>query len=400
MRGEYVNLTEKSKVKSQRSKVKKTGLDPRRQTLDARRYLHGGNIYAFASALGATPDEVLDFSASINPLGMSPQARQAYRAVLRQAEHYPEPYAHSLTCALAHYHGLDPSQLVVSNGSTQLIYLLPRVLPARRVLLVAPLFSEHEAAFRATGASIARFLLRPPTFSLSLHRIAEALKSKRPDILVLTNPNSPTGTLIERAQMEELVHICQRLKTRLIVDETFIDWCEAESIKQLVIRRPHVLLLRSLTKFFALPGLRVGYAIVHPSIIQRVRARLEPWSVNVVGQEVGRICLQDQQFIERSRAFLPRERAWLSARLATIPYLRVFPSNANFLLVESTNPGFSASCLARQLAHERLLIRVCDNFVGLGKRFFRVAVRKRAENLRLVEALQSIFSERRCKSAL
>src|SRR5262249_33792528 len=152
-----------------------------------------------------------------------------------------------------------------------------RAFPARRVLLVAPLFSEHEAAFRATGATITHFLLRPPAFSLSLNRIAEALAAIRPEVLVLTNPNSPTGAVIEHAQMEELVLICQQMKTRLIVDETFIDWCEEESIKQLAVQHPHVVLLRSLTKFFALPGLRVGYAIAHPSIVQRIQERLEPW---------------------------------------------------------------------------------------------------------------------------
>ncbi len=354
--------------------------------------MHGGDVYAFARAIGIAPDEVVDFSASINPLGTPSRMRHAYQGALRRVAHYPEPYAESLTQALADYHGLDPSQIIVGNGSTQLIYLLARMWPIRRAMLVAPLFSEHATALRVHGAVVEHVLLRPPAFTLRLDRLAATLAAQHPDALVLANPNSPTGMLIERTQMAEVVALCQRMKTKLIVDETFIDWCEEESIKQLVAQQLHVLLLRSLTKFFAVPGLRVGYLVAAPSIVKKVRAQLEPWSVNSVAQEVGVACLRDQPFIVRSRAFLLRERAWLSARLTAIPHLRVFPSSANFLLVQIMTRRFTAAGLAKHLAEEKVLIRVCDNFVGLGKQFFRLAVRKRGENLRLLNALQVVFS--------
>jgi threonine-phosphate decarboxylase len=357
-------------------------------------FRHGGNVHAFARAADVTLGEVVDFSASMNPLGMPRRAHQAYRAALQHVVHYPEPYAESLTRALAAYHDLEPAQIVVGNGSTQLIYALGRALALRRVLLIAPLFSEHAAALRVNGIRVEHFLLRPPTFALRLDRLAATLDLKRPDALVLANPNSPTGTLVERAQMEELVELCRRMKIKLIVDETFIDWSEEASIKQLAARNPQVVVLRSLTKFFAIPGLRVGYVVSTPAVVKRVRAQLEPWSVNTVAQEVGVACLHDQAFIARSRASLPRERAWFAARLAALPSLRVFPSSANFLLVHITTKRFTAVDLANQLAKDNLLIRVCDNFAGLGQQFFRVAVRKRAENLRLLKALPACGSRR------
>jgi threonine-phosphate decarboxylase len=336
-----------------------------------------------------TLSEVVDFSASINPLGMPPSARAAYRQALANIVHYPEPYAESLTHALAQYHDLDPSEILVGNGSTQLIYLCARVLAPRRVLLVAPLFSEHAAAFRTAGATVDYFRLRPPAFVLELERLACALAEGSPDALVLTNPNSPTGAVMARTQLEELTRMCRKTKTRLLVDETFIDWQEEESIKQSAVRNHHVILFRSLTKFFALPGLRVGYLIAHQTMIERMRARFEPWSVNTVAQEVGKACLQDQRFIERSRAFLSRERAWLFAQLRVIPGLRVFPSQANFFLAQLLRQEMTARDLVNTLARDKLLIRSCDNFVGLGIQFFRVAVRRRSANRRLLAALQT-----------
>jgi threonine-phosphate decarboxylase len=356
---------------------------------NTQQFSHGGNIHAFARVLRVKPEEVLDFSASINPLGMSQHARQAYRRALQQVVHYPEPYAETLMQALSEYHDIEPASVLVGNGSTQLIYLLARVFSLRRVLLVSPLFSEHIAALRTNGARVSYWNLRPPSFALDLERLKRTLRKEQHEALVLTNPNSPTGTLLRREQVDELIQLCRWTRVRLIVDETFIDWVEEESVKRLAARDANVIVLRSLTKFFAVPGLRVGYAVASPGVIRRLRLCIEPWSVNIVAQEVGKVCLQDWRFIERSRAFMDKERAWLHAELGAIPGLQVFPSAANFFLVQIRSPQMTAARLAELLAQKRLLIRVCDNFVGLGKQFFRVAVRTRAENRRLLEALRT-----------
>src|SRR5262249_41930030 len=158
-----------------------------------------------------------------------------------------------------------------------------------------------------------------------------------------TNPNSPTGILVPHNQMEELARLCQRLRTKLIVDETFVDWVEEESIKQLAVSSPYVIVLRSLTKFFAIPGLRVGYLIGQARLVEHLRTRMEPWSVNAVAQEVAPACLRDRQFVQRSRTFMVRERAWLFEQLAALKSLRPFPSQANFLLVRITTSALSIS---------------------------------------------------------
>jgi threonine-phosphate decarboxylase len=372
----------------QKTTGKNLSSDTRLQTLDSRLQRHGGNIYAFARSRGLSPDQVLDFSASINPLGWPRGVAKAYRQALTRIVHYPEPYAETLTKALAASHDLDPHSILVGNGSTQLIYLLARVLAPQRALIVAPSFSEHAATLQRSGAQINHVILRPPSFALSLERLQKTL-TQGCDVLVLTNPNSPTGTLLPRAELEQVVRMCHHPHTRLVVDEAFVDWVEEASLKHQAEYSPHVVVLRSLTKFFALPGLRVGYLVAQPRLIARLRAQMEPWSVNAIAQEVARVCLQDAAFPQRSRAFMERERTWLSAQLRTIEGLRPFPSHANFLLVKVTQPGVFAAEVVRRLAEDNLLVRDCGNFVGLGKRFFRVAVRTRSENRRLLAALQA-----------
>lgn len=351
---------------------------------------HGGNVHAFAHARGIALDQVLDFSASINPLGWPRRATSAYRRALSRIVHYPELHAETLTAALARYHNLDPRAILVGNGSTQLIYLLARTLGARRVLLIAPLFSEYETAFHSSGSLVERLFLRPPTFTLALDRLQSVLSAGY-DVIVLTNPNSPTGALVPRARVEELAQLCRRTDTRLVVDETFVDWMEEESLKQLAARGSHLIVLRSLTKFFALSGLRVGYMIAQPRLIKRLWAQIEPWSVNTVAQEVALACVQDLPFARRSRAFMARERPWLLAQLAALKGLLPFPSVTNFLLVKITKSGLNVTTLLQGLMEENILVRDCGNFSGLEKRFFRVAVRTRPENLRLLSACAAVL---------
>jgi threonine-phosphate decarboxylase len=178
------------------------------------------------------------------------------------------------------------------------------------------------------------------------------------------------------------------------VDETFVDWVEEESLKQLAARSPHVIVLRSLTKFFAMPGLRVGYLVGQVRLVARLRARLEPWSVNAVAQEVALACVQDQRFVRRSRTFMVQERAWLAEQLARLKELHPFPSQANFLLVRITASALTASSLRQALAGKNLLIRTCADFLGLGERFFRVAIRTRQENRRLLNGLRVVLPQR------
>jgi threonine-phosphate decarboxylase len=352
---------------------------------------HGGNVFAVARSLGVPPEEILDFSASINPLGPVPGVRGAVAAVFDRLGHYPDCDCADLRDALARHHGLGPENIRVTNGSTELIYLLPRLAQGRRALVIAPPFSEYARALGRDDWRVDFFRLSPADcFELPLVPLGDTLRAGY-DLLILGNPANPTGRLYSPAEVEALYQLCRGAGCLLAVDEAFMDFCEEGSAKRLAAEGEGIIVLRSLTKFYALPGLRLGCAIGPPPLIARLAELQEPWSVNTCAQAAGIASLADPAYAAASRQLVATERTRLQAGLAALPWLRPFPAAANYLLVEAVR-GPSAGELAGRLLAERILIRDCGNFAGLDDRFFRVAVRGRQENDRLLAALAAVVA--------
>lgn len=350
---------------------------------------HGGNVFAVARSLGISSEGIIDFSASINPLGMAPGVRQALADCVERLLHYPDKGAAELRECLAAYHGVSAAQVAVANGSTELIHLLPRMVGGGRGLIVAPAFAEYACALEKSGWQIDYLILdQEDGFSLSLPNLAKKLAG-RYDMLFVCNPGNPTGALIPKSDIATLLELTRENGTFLVLDEAFIDFCEGESAKDLVGSYPRAVLLRSMTKFFAIPGLRLGYAIGAPETIGAIASLQDPWSVNTAAQVAGIASLGDAAYCERTRRYVSGERERLAAALAGLPGLRVFPSRANYLLVRLGN-GTSAAQLRARLLERGVLIRDCGNFEGLDGGFFRVAVRLRGENDRLLELLGEI----------
>jgi threonine-phosphate decarboxylase len=350
---------------------------------------HGGTVHAVARLLGITTGDILDFSASINPLGPPEEVRAAVMAAFDQVIHYPDSEAVELRQALARRHVLPVGQICVANGSTELIHLLPRLFPGRRALIVAPPFSEYAAALVKSGWDVQYHVLDPEEgFSLCLAKLGEQLAGGF-DILVLANPGNPTGALIPREEIAGVLELCCASGTVPVLDEAFMDFCEEESALAAVVADSRGIVLRSLTKFFALPGLRLGYVVAAPDIIVRLGGLVPPWSVGTLAQAAGVAALADEGYRIRTRQLIDREREFLFCALASLPALHPYPSAANYLLVRLTS-GLCATTLRDKLLLQRILIRDCGNFPGLDHRFFRVAVRSRQENEKLLAALARI----------
>jgi threonine-phosphate decarboxylase len=350
---------------------------------------HGGNIFAVARALGVAPEQLVDFSASINPLGMAPGVPAALERCVERLLHYPDKSSAELKQSLALYHGVDSSELAVANGSTELIHLMPRLVAGKKGLVVAPAFAEYALALERSGWQTDYFSLASGDgFSLSLSALREKL-AEGYDLLFVCNPGNPTGALIAKSDIAEIIELCRKSGTFLVLDEAFIDFCEEQSAKELIRRCPRAVLLRSMTKFFAIPGLRLGYAIGAPQTIEAIDALQDPWSVNTAAQVAGIASLSDADYCRRTREYVSEERDRLAAGLAGLGFLKVFPSQANYLLAELGN-GVSAAELRSRLMQKGLLIRDCSNFQGLDGRFFRVAVKLRAENEMLLKELANI----------
>ena len=351
-----------------------------------KKYEHGGRVFAVARQLGIPQEELTDFSASINPLGPPSGVREAVATAFDRLGHYPDNDCTDLATALARRHGCTPANVCVANGSAELIYLLPRLVPGSRALLIVPTFSEYGLALDQAGWQKDYLVLPVESgFPLLLDLLRQEL-AKGYDMLFLCNPGNPTGRLYPPDEVGALVQMCREAGTFVVIDEAFMDFCEESSVKQAVMAGGCGLVLRSMTKFYAIPGLRLGYALAEASLTARLAALRPPWSVNTLAQQAGLAALADGGYGERSLALIAAGRAFMTASLAKLPGLRVFPGAANYLLVELTN-GLTTEVLQERLLHKRLLIRNCAGFVGLNDRFFRIAVRTQQENERLLAAL-------------
>ena len=352
---------------------------------------HGGNIFTIARSLGVEPEDILDFSASINPLGLAEGVREAVFASFDRVLHYPDSDSTELRQALAEFHGVDAEQILVSNGSTELIYLVPRLVGKGRGLIVAPAFSEYAKALFRAGMEVHYLNLNPENgFQFCPHELERTLAGGF-ELMFFCNPGNPSGALVPLTLVREVIDLCRAAGTFLVIDEAFMDFCEADSAKHLVIQDDQVMVLRSMTKFFAVPGMRVGYAVASGELIRRLEYLRGPWSVNTPAQIACLASLRDAGHMQRTIRCVEEERAFLAGELERIGELRPYPSAVNYLLVR-TGKSHSSGELRKELLKRLILIRDCSNFEGLDDRFFRVAVRKREENGKLLEALREIFS--------
>lgn len=355
---------------------------------------HGGQVVAVARRLGVRPEEILDFSASINPLGPAPALRAAVLAAFDQVIHYPDSAATALQEALAAHHDLAKGQVVVGNGSTELIYLLPRLLPEprwRRALIVAPPFAEYARALQGDGWHVDYFPLSPVDgFALHADRLKHRLHAGY-DLLVLANPGNPTGRLYTRHEIAPLLAELATAKVHCILDEAFMDFCPTETAIPRVEGNPQLVILRSMTKFHGIPGLRLGYAIAQQALAARMAELREPWSINALAQAAGLAALTTVDHHQATLALINRERTALADGLATIQGLTVYAGAANYLLLQLP-PRMRGSELAAQLEEQRILIRTCHSFPGLDDSFVRVAVRTAGENARLLAAFTSLLA--------
>jgi threonine-phosphate decarboxylase len=356
---------------------------------------HGGNVYRAAQELRLPVERILDFSASINPLGPPAVARRAIRSALKQIMHYPDPDCRQLRQALAQQCGVDPGMILVGNGSTELIHLLPRALAIKSALIVGPTFEEYARALQDAGSTV-RYVQarREERFRPPVTEVLQALCTRRPrfDAVFVCNPNNPTGQVITRPMMRELAEVIERRQSWLIVDEAFIDYCQNQSVVSLLSAHPRIVVLRSLTKFYAMPGLRVGYLLGASKVVDQMKDRQPPWSVNSLAQAVSCAVLRDRAYEMKSRTFMANERSRFMKELRSLPGVRVYSSVSNFVLIELPDWS-SAGLVADRLAAEGLLVRDCSTLPGLSARMIRVAVRTVKENRRLMGTLGAYMAK-------
>lgn len=347
--------------------------------------VHGGDIKSYKL-------DIIDFSANINPFGLSPKTKEAIIKNITKVIHYPEPGSRSLKKAIGVFHGINEANLAVGNGSIELIHLIPRALKAKKVLVITPAFSEYEFASRISGAEVIFFRTNElENFKIDFCRLKKLLSEV--DLVFLGNPNNPTGSYLDAEEMSLLIKLCESHKTVLTVDEVFKDFVvtpKKDGFFAHSSKNRFLLVLKSLTKSFALPGLRIGYAIGNRDLIKRISSLQYPWNINSLAQAAGVEALKDADYLDKSREFISGEREFLFNSLKDIKGLKSFPSSSNFILCKLEEYSIkSAKALNKKLIKKGIVVRDCSNFRGLDERFFRVAVRKRDENIKLIKALRT-----------
>ncbi|MBI5633462.1 MAG: threonine-phosphate decarboxylase [Nitrospirae bacterium] len=346
---------------------------------------HGGNIHNASKMTGMPLNEIMDFSASINPLGVPKTAVAAIKKAISLLPHYPEPLADSLASCIARHYGVSAESVICGNGSTELIYLIPRVLKPKRVLVTAPTFSEYERACKSNQPSVVSCQLLKAENNFDINADAFIGYMKGCNLAFLCNPNNPTGRLLKKKDVLKIAAAAQELGCYLVVDEAFMDFCPDETVIKHVSRNPYLIVLRSMTKFYALAGLRIGFGVFQPKLAQMVKMQKEPWTVNCIADAVGRTVLDDRAYQAKSLGMICREKQYLEAGFDRLS-IKYIPSSANYYLIWMDN----AQRVIRSLSKKGILLRDCSNFDGLSETYLRIAVRSRTENRILLKELSEL----------
>lgn len=362
--------------------------------------VHGGNPWQLVRQQGGLYQDIVDFSVDVNPRGFPASVRTAILAHLEDLRTYPDPEALELREAIAAHHGVMPEVVLPGNGAAELIMLLARLPNVHRAVIITPTFGEYAWAVEQAGGTALHlptdeaegFKLRLDTFDWNQHLDSNTL-------VFLCNPNNPTGVLVPREVTDDLASRCSEAGARLVVDESFIELLEDPARASVVAEAgssEHVIVLRSLTKCFGIPGLRLGYLIGSPSLVDALRELQPAWPLNTFALSVGVRLFQETAFLAKFRRDITALREAFAQELRNLLGLRPLPSVTNFILCKLTRAELTAEWLCEQMAHCGLLIRNCDSFPGLAPgRFIRIAVRSQEDNHRLLCALREVITNGR-----
>ena len=371
--------------------------------------IHGGNIFQFAHEQRIEPYEVVDFSANINPLGPSQRGLDALNAQLRYISHYPDATNDDVLNAIADTYGMDKHQIIVGNGAAELLYAICRLPGYTGAFVPAPGFSEYKEALEASKIPVRDIFYRTreddnekPYFEvpyLALETFAAELKGQDGRIIVfLGNPNNPDGTLLDKDHIRTVASMLKDANSLLVIDESFIDFVgndplqdNEHSMRSLVNEFDNIIVVHSFTKFYAVPGLRIGAAFTNKTLITQLQQYIPSWSVNTLAQAYTKAALNDVDYIKRTKQELNEERAFMYNALDDIEGITVYPPSANFILFQVNQKGITANYINEELKKYNMIVRNCDSYVGLTNHWVRISIKDHDTNIKLVDKLTNIL---------
>lgn len=349
---------------------------------------HGGNIHLIKRY--SSSGQLIDFSANINPLGLNIQIEQAIEDNVHAIIHYPDPQAYELRQAIIRHYDVHDEHLALGNGAAELIYLYTRVSGKQQALLLAPCFSEYQRACHSANLSVHFMHLQEvDSFNPNYQQLAEQMPDNA--IVFLANPNNPTGILLDKPWIRRLLKIANDKNTDIFIDESFIDFVDSKYSCALLMKEfDNLAILHSLTKIFALPGLRLGFGLFNAQTATLIEKGKDVWNVNTLAQVAGVVALGQYEYLEQTRKSVSELRQDFCRELAACRQLKVYPSTVNFLLLKLQNNMTAAVFRSKMLA-QGILVRDCSNYPGLDDSFIRIAVRTKQENSLFIQALSKVL---------
>ncbi len=349
---------------------------------------HGGDLTAYADALGVEPDAILDFSANVNPMGLHPLIKEAIIKSLDNSHLYPDPACTALTAKLSEYHGLNAAFFVCGNGAADLIFRLVIGHKPRKALIVAPTFSEYQKALEAVDCEIHDYLLSSDDGFVLDQRILAHI-DHTVDMLIICNPNNPTGIAYPRSLMLQIARHCCQCGTVLLVDECFNDFmvdAQDYTLLPYLEELPNLVILKAFTKMYATAGIRLGYCVCSdPMVREQIHSGGQHWSVSAPAIAAGVAALELGDYPHQTALSTATERERLSKVLKDLG-LRVYEGAANYLFFYYDDP-----LLQQKLAKQNVIIRSCGNYHGLDRCYYRIGIKLPEQNTRLIEALKEVI---------
>lgn len=357
-------------------------------------HFHGSDLEKIEEIYHIRKEDITSFSANVNPLGISPMLRDTLSKHIDAISTYPDRDYTKLRKSICAYTGAEFDNIIVGNGSTELISLFIQTTQPQKALILGPTYSEYEREIALQGGQTLYYPLKEEDlFQINVEDFCSQLNDSL-DLLVLCNPNNPTSTAITRKEMRKILDRAMQYGISVMVDETYEEFTDAGSkISSIPLTNNYnnLIVLRGISKFFAAPGLRLGYAVTgNPDLLKYINTKKNPWTINSLAEIAGCIMFSDKEYIEKTRALITSERNRLYDLLNTWEYVKVYPSCSNFLLVKILREDVTSEMVFDHCIRKGLMIRDCSTFPFLDNSFIRFCVMSPEKNNALMEALREL----------
>ena len=354
-------------------------------------HFHGSDLEKIEQIYGINKEDITSFSANVNPLGISPLLRTALSDRIDAITSYPDREYTALRKSIAAYAKTDYNNIIVGNGSTELISLFVQIEHPKKAMIIGPSYSEYEREITMGGGTALYYPLKEKDgFALDLPHFLSKLNESI-DLLVICNPNNPTSTAISREDMRIILDECMSYGIYVMIDETYVEFApdtEALTAVPLTNIYNNVVILRGISKFFASPGLRLGYAVTgNRDLIKEINTKKNPWTINSLAEIAGILMFQDEDYIKATKELISSERTRLFNILSEMDTVKVYDPVANFMLVKITKPGVTAADLFDHAIRKCLMIRDCSSFPFLDEQYFRFCIMSPEMNDKLIKCM-------------